>query len=354
MRPCWILWLLLLPLTSSYDWEDWDHYKLLGLKRKATVDKATLKQHYKRRAKEWHPDKHVDETEEYTQKFAKLKEAYDALSDPEQKQAYDETLEDEPPIWRKLIPKWWVVDPEILATIPSWNVEEWLLERLGLSCKPETLTYREEYSDVWNDRFARTTTTQVEQDCHRTVSIQEFAWDYWSSEWVLLGVEPEIVKQGYDPDAVLWSRLQRGEVLVQGRYRAFVTDYCELVILEDGKVLWYLGDALWVTDCALVLEGSTLALVRDRSVAWSSTGGSPFEDAIARLDTDGALSVYRAYVMDRPALFPTLLRRAFAWYRVGQTWLQLECVWSTSPFGCNRIGRLLWRVWRGLRRWLEW
>jgi len=60
-----------------------DYYKLLGVDRHA--DERTLKKNYRLRALKAHPDKGGSEEE-----FAKITEAYDALSDPEKRKVYDQ------------------------------------------------------------------------------------------------------------------------------------------------------------------------------------------------------------------------------------------------------------------------
>jgi curved DNA-binding protein len=59
-----------------------DYYSILGVPRTATDDE--IKQAYRRLASQHHPDKGGD-----TQRFQEIQQAYATLSDPQQRQAYD-------------------------------------------------------------------------------------------------------------------------------------------------------------------------------------------------------------------------------------------------------------------------
>ena len=122
--------------TTIYDWEDWDYYTILGLEPRSmhTYDTKTIRKAYRKQAQMWHPDKLIhhhqqqqqanitrssnaassSETltsnkqkgkktisvttiipskEECNARFARIAEAYQVLSDDEQRQQYDEYLE---------------------------------------------------------------------------------------------------------------------------------------------------------------------------------------------------------------------------------------------------------------------
>src|SRR5215212_7755788 len=63
-----------------------DYYQVLGVGRKATDDE--IRKAYRKLARKHHPDVNPgDKTAE--DKFKKLSEAYDVLSDPKKRQVYD-------------------------------------------------------------------------------------------------------------------------------------------------------------------------------------------------------------------------------------------------------------------------
>ncbi len=64
-----------------------DYYELLGVDQDASV--ATIKKAYRRKAKELHPDRNPKSKEKATEKFRKVSEAYEVLSDPDKRAQYD-------------------------------------------------------------------------------------------------------------------------------------------------------------------------------------------------------------------------------------------------------------------------
>ncbi len=66
-----------------------DYYELLGIKKGASD--AEIKSAYRKKALEWHPDRHQGgEKVEAEKKFKEINEAYQVLSNPQKKQAYDQ------------------------------------------------------------------------------------------------------------------------------------------------------------------------------------------------------------------------------------------------------------------------
>lgn len=65
-----------------------DFYKLLEIGKNAS--EAEIKKSYKRLAMKYHPDRNNDNPEEAEKKFKEIKEAYEILSDPKKRAAYDQ------------------------------------------------------------------------------------------------------------------------------------------------------------------------------------------------------------------------------------------------------------------------
>mmetsp|Transcript_14911 Transcript_14911/g.13385 ORF Transcript_14911/g.13385 Transcript_14911/m.13385 type:complete len:252 (+) Transcript_14911:51-806(+) len=64
-----------------------DYYAILGVEKDA--DQKTIKKAYRKLALKWHPDKNPDNQEEAEEKFKEIGQAYEVLSDPQKRKAYD-------------------------------------------------------------------------------------------------------------------------------------------------------------------------------------------------------------------------------------------------------------------------
>src|SRR5215475_8282100 len=62
-----------------------DYYEVLGVERGA--DDAAIKRAFRKLAQQWHPD--VNTQPDAQERFKEINEAYQVLSDPSRRQAYD-------------------------------------------------------------------------------------------------------------------------------------------------------------------------------------------------------------------------------------------------------------------------
>ena len=65
-----------------------DFYKLLGVDKNAS--EAEIKKSYRKMAMKYHPDRNKEKPEAAEKKFKQIKEAYEILSDPQKRSAYDQ------------------------------------------------------------------------------------------------------------------------------------------------------------------------------------------------------------------------------------------------------------------------
>ena len=72
---------------ASQDWFDKDFYAILGVDK--SVSEADLKKTYRKLARKYHPDSNPDDPKAEA-RFKEISEAYSVLSDPEQREEYDQ------------------------------------------------------------------------------------------------------------------------------------------------------------------------------------------------------------------------------------------------------------------------
>ena len=65
-----------------------DYYEVLGVEKNA--DEVKVKKAYKRLAMKFHPDRNADDKASAEKKFKEVRKAYDVISDPQKRQAYDQ------------------------------------------------------------------------------------------------------------------------------------------------------------------------------------------------------------------------------------------------------------------------
>ena len=73
-------------MTQNHQTNQEDLYHILGVDE--ATDKRDIKRAYKKLAQKYHPDKN-ESTPESEEKFKQIKYAYDILSNPEKRAAYD-------------------------------------------------------------------------------------------------------------------------------------------------------------------------------------------------------------------------------------------------------------------------
>src|ERR1035437_7490212 len=65
-----------------------DYYDILGVSKSASADE--IKKAYRKQALEWHADRHQADKEAAEKRFKEINEAYQVLSDPQKKAAFDQ------------------------------------------------------------------------------------------------------------------------------------------------------------------------------------------------------------------------------------------------------------------------
>ena len=65
-----------------------DYYEIPGVEKGA--DEAKIKKAYKRLAMKYHPDRNKDDKAGAEKKFKEVRKAYDVISDPQKRSAYDQ------------------------------------------------------------------------------------------------------------------------------------------------------------------------------------------------------------------------------------------------------------------------
>jgi curved DNA-binding protein CbpA len=77
-----------MPAVTSRSLDDEDYYRILGVSR--DVGDEDLKRAYKRQALRWHPDKNQHRSSQAAERFKKVSEAYQALSNKQSRAIYNQ------------------------------------------------------------------------------------------------------------------------------------------------------------------------------------------------------------------------------------------------------------------------
>ncbi|KAM3356103.1 NAD(P)H-quinone oxidoreductase subunit T, chloroplastic [Capsicum galapagoense] len=104
------------------------HYQFLGVS--ATADMEEIKAAYRRLSKEYHPDTTNLPIRTASEKFMKLREIYDVLSDEEQRRFYDWTLAQEAASREAEKMRMKLQDPRMLE-VENWESVPDMVDRLG-------------------------------------------------------------------------------------------------------------------------------------------------------------------------------------------------------------------------------
>jgi len=140
-------------LKCPLDFDNLNLYEVLGVSKDASED--DIKQAYRRRALETHPDKNIHDREGATKRFAKVLEAYETLRDRTSRTAYDYDRENghlSEPNTTDSMPGQWGTRPQNRQSLLGglldwlWSWFEWLFsiwrENLFLRYIPETYIAR--------------------------------------------------------------------------------------------------------------------------------------------------------------------------------------------------------------------
>jgi DnaJ-class molecular chaperone len=74
-------------MSNDNEKEKVDYYEVLGVKKDSDI--TEIKKAYRSLAQKWHPDKNIDNKEEAEKKFKEIAHAFEVLSDPKKREAYD-------------------------------------------------------------------------------------------------------------------------------------------------------------------------------------------------------------------------------------------------------------------------
>jgi curved DNA-binding protein CbpA len=446
-------------VNDTYEWEHWDHYKILGLDRNVEYNEKEIKKAYRKQAQQWHPDKLVGDntttTQEGNDRFARVAEAYQVLS--KEKQEYDNYLRQrdqqthndfsrtpsadsaEDTAWHPFhepIDPWAIFQDFFsdfyssgYARSESYYQPSYLNDAFGTqsfqegSRSPDRFAEEEEFlMDQYGQRILRKIETASYFDeslgfMHTVAQDYVRQQDFYTGGFIYqpLHIAPVVLQEdvfalegdssrtenesGYIPQFMdpssLWPdvSLVRGSTMRRGSHYVQLSADCDLISYrkinddDDPQLIWSLRESVRVHpyfgDCRLELQASQLFLYtaaeNEGYVVWVSE--PDFErdrrpsKYVARLDTDGALAVYRIQAPDirHPQLSKIWKKTILEPMPSSILSIAFEFMWSLllgkrirrnssgdvtfetcivaigSPFGCLRVGRKFVQFFRGAK-----
>lgn len=387
---CLFLSLLLvkLPVVWGYEWDNWNYYELLGIHERE-IDDKTIKQAYRREAKLYHPDKHQNSKisqEEATERFRRIAEAYEVLSDPEQRALYNSYLKEQTNAqnlrtessssstdsaaasskffsWETFRDPFKVFEDFFFAQEEDEDFEDAWFRNTASDPWSNANENADQERTLYYDPLFGQVLRVVQRDydpesASFSVLYQDFVedWDpHWGTwGWYPVQPEPSVVH----PSRGLQRPLAPPAFLQSGHFVAGIFENCQFQIRRGTNVIWHateLDDRFSRGEmCRLGLQGSQLTVQTNTRILWSSPM-CPQEiqwhqsryrrtppDFISRLDDDGSLTVYhtrRRRRADDDDDSSRLLDQVKA-----VLWKNPDCCFSTNPAGCYRIGRLFIRL----------
>jgi curved DNA-binding protein CbpA len=381
--------LCLTQLVWGYEWDNWNYYELLGI-NESEVDDKTIKQAYRREARTWHPDKHQNSNvskEEATERFRRIAEAYEVLSDPEQRSLYRSYLKEQ-------------------TNTPNGRTRE--------ASSSSAYTTATDNAAAWNNFFSWETFRDPFKVFEEFFFTQEDDEEFDNAWWFhnaasdplwngsadpertfyydpLLGQVLRVIQRDYDPESAShmiryqdyvedwdphwrtwgWYPIQSEPIFVRprnnlerplvppaflqfGHFVAGIFENCQLQIRRGTTIIWQATELEENFNrgemCYLALQGSQLTVQMNTRILWS-TPMCPQEiewrqnrqrrslpHFEARLDEGGSLTVYHT-PRQRPQDGWALLEQMKTLF-----WKEPGCCYSTNPAGCYRIGRIIVRL----------